>query len=790
MRCAGKSSLASIAARALKWKVLDEKRQFEKTTGYSVAEYIQQNGMSAYYAEEANVLQGILSDHPRGCIIVCSSSCLQSQYGRDILRRYLAVMPIVHVMRDPDILQSSLEKKWNGDVTGILRKQEPIYLACSNLTFFNVDDSTAHPQGQKELFDTVICPLDQPSQPSLSLKRLEADFLRFLSSVYGDLDYHDECLLPYSANLTYALQLPFQNFSQPGIDLETFCACADILHVRTDRLLQGYHSQTSPNQQWWEYIITQLAYLRRKTAQPILCHPTSLDSIPAEAEPGYFNLVQLALRIGVEYIALDIAREESQLSIIHQYKGHTKFVGWVHEADPTVLGGWDSQGYIFWYHKAKAVGCDILHITQPAIFPSDNAAAQRFAYTLNRNGESPIVSAYNTGRLGRPSQCHNKQLTLIRHPDDLENEGETVTILEAQHALFNSFVCEPLKFFVLGATIRYSVAPILHNSAFELYGMPHHYYISQTDTLDTLDILMQDPHMGGLGLASPFKTSILPRLHSMSDEARAIGAVNTILPIRTWNNSSSGYKVTLEEQRNRAGPVVGLYGANTDWKGIRSCAFRYLSPANAVTCRSTALVIGAGGMARAAIYAMTRLGIEHICIYNRTCEHALDVASHFGRQSRSGAPNPSPFAEKHPRTASIIIIDSLDDPWPSNLRFPTVIINCSPVPSDSIQPQTSQHNRIPELEPAVSIPNAWLKSPTGGVYLELAYNSSTPSPELVRICSEEHRGWIGVPGLEIFLEVAAAQFQFWTGRTAPKCSMKKKLDQYLRTLAISATCGP
>ncbi|OGM42331.1 hypothetical protein ABOM_007879 [Aspergillus bombycis] len=790
MRCAGKSSLATIASRALKWKVVDEKLQFEKVTGYSVAGYIEKYGHHAYCAQEVSVLKAILAQHQRRYIIVCSSSCVQTQAGQDLLREYLATLPIVHVMRDRHVLQANLESKWQGDVIKVLREQEPVYLSCSNLTFFNRDDTSLRSgvESNRGAFFEALTPTSgRPTYRSLSLKHVESDFLRFLSSIYDKREEKIGIGTDWDI-FTYSLQLPFRDFKACGFELDRIACCADVLQVQVDLLLQGYLETDTTRHHWWEYVVDQLAFLRRHTTQPILYHATSGNSPPSQLKPDYFDLIQLGLRVGAEFVTVDLRQGKAQIQAVTDQKGHSKIVGWFYDSDPGLTGGWTGQRRLEWYRKAVDAGCDIVQLTQPAITRSDNAAAQCFAESMNNGGPLP-VSAYNTNRLGRPSQCFNKLLTPVAHPDVIRDEPGTITIPQVQAALFASFTCEPLRFFVMGSNVRYSVAPVLHNSAFDVYGMPHIYSILQTDTFDTLNDVLQEDDMGGLGLSSPFKTAIIPRLKSMSSDARFIGAVNTILPIRNLGHENAAdsnlhRQFSIAEQRNRAGPVLALHGENTDWKGIRACVIRHLSPVNAVTSVSTALVIGAGGMARAAIYALIQSGIRHILIYNRTPEHAMELVDHFERMYRSSGGDLTDNTEHNQgKRATISIFQSLQDPWPSNLRLPTVIVNCSPIPGDRIMPAPLlQENRV-EFEPAVSVPTAWLKSPTGGVYLELAYNSSLPSPELLRICSNQ--GWIGVAGLEIFIEVASAQFEFWTGRRAPTYIMKRKLGQYLRELQDS-----
>jgi pentafunctional AROM polypeptide len=122
-------------------------------------------------------------------------------------------------------------------------------------------------------------------------------------------------------------------------------------------------------------------------------------------------------------------------------------------------------------------------------------------------------------------------------------------------------------------------------------------------------IAVTSPDFGGASVTIPFKLDIIPlRLDRLTRTAETIGAVNlnTIIPKRTGSG-----RILVDD--------------NTDWIGIRSCICSKLGdrPVGA------ALVIGAGGTARAAIYALQSLRAEVIYIYNRTASKARDLAHAF-----------------------------------------------------------------------------------------------------------------------------------------------------------------
>lgn len=106
----------------------------------------------------------------------------------------------------------------------------------------------------------------------------------------------------------------------------------------------------------------------------------------------------------------------------------------------------------------------------------------------------------------------------------------------------------------------------------------------------------------GVNVTIPHKESVVPYLDELSDEARAIGAVNTIV--------------------NRAGLLIGL---NTDAPGF----LKGLEEGGILYKRKRSLVLGAGGAGRAVAYALKKGGAK-VLIHNRTSERAMRLAAELG----------------------------------------------------------------------------------------------------------------------------------------------------------------
>jgi pentafunctional AROM polypeptide len=277
------------------------------------------------------------------------------------------------------------------------------------------------------------------------------------------------------------------------------------------------------------------------------------------------------------------------------------------------------------------------------------------------------------------------------------------------------------------------MSPTLHNTAFATLGLPHTYELKETLTVEELGDVIHTADFGGASVATPYKRNIIPLLQHVSRHAKIIGAVNTIFPIP----GGGGYS-----------------GDNTDWRAIKTCLLRYLTPANAVTSSTTALVLGAGGMSRATLYALHHVGVINIYIYNRTRRNAEALAREF---------------EGLDSLLNIHVLDHLAVPLPI-YPPPTMIVSTIPATSAT---GTNSINTNQLID--IGLHSDHL-SPAGGVAIELAYER--PITSLLALAQEKRAAgvaWAGVEGIELLLEQGYEQCRIWTGRRAPKSQVRQKV---------------
>ncbi|EAW13583.1 repressor protein [Aspergillus clavatus NRRL 1] len=751
IRGCGKRSLGFVAAAALKRRFITEDHYFKEVTGLTRHEYLQHYGSQEFQRRDIDVLKKMLDNHRSQCVIECGLGSL-TRPVQEHLRLYSATNPVVYLVRDMDRIQRLLGL--DEQAVRLLCESDPLHRTCSNFEYYNVEDrSNMSAQTDEDTADR------RSISYSFKLREAKEDFTRFVRFVTGaDVDqsgYDSPFVLletpPELRSFTHAIFVRSSNLIEGAVDLAELESGGDAIELCVDRW-----GSTMANT-----VSRQVSLLRRNARTPIVFSiDTSASGIgsgdlsSAQLSKLYFHILEHGLRLAVEYLAVDLGQDQSLLKRVIRNRGRTKIIGH-YVIEPSSCVSWEDDECLSLYIEAEKLGCQLVRILRVATEREDNAAVGNFTNKIQSlSGTHPPIIAYNTGSLGRTSQVFNPVLTSVTHPAitrHLNNGRDAlITSQDAVQALFQSYTLDPLQFYILGGNVAYSLSPVMYNAAFRHCGMSHTYSIPESPSLAALDRLGRDPHFGGASIVQPWRVQVSQKLASKSRHAEAIGAINTIMPLRA---RADGTMFPLQEQasrRNQAGPVLGWYGENTDWVGIMTCISRNLSPRNAISSlKTTGLVIGAGGMSRAAIYAMLRLGCRKIFIYNRTTSRAESVARHFNS-----------WAASQVGSAQVVrVLRSLQDEWPSDASPPCLIASCVPADPDRDEPPAN-----------FEMPPQWLGSPTGGVVLEFAYKPLDTSllRQMRRFRSETGRPWVLVDGLDNVSEQAIAQFELLTGRKAPR----------------------
>lgn len=179
--------------------------------------------------------------------------------------------------------------------------------------------------------------------------------------------------------------------------------------------------------------------------------------------------------------------------------------------------------------------------------------------------------------------------------------------IRARHRRWGAKLTAPVPVFgVVGFPVAQSLSPVMHEAAFRALGIEAAYRRFETPPEELAEFLTAARLAGvaGLNLTIPHKVAAIPHLEDLDEDARRIGAVNTILPA--------------------GGAGSGFVGRNTDWIG----AMESLEEATPLAGKR-ASVLGAGGSARAVLYGLARRGAEAV-VYARNRSRAAAVADDFG----------------------------------------------------------------------------------------------------------------------------------------------------------------
>ena len=266
---------------------------------------------------------------------------------------------------------------------------------------------------------------------------------------------------------------------------------------------------------------------------------------------------------------------------------------------------------------------------------------------------------------------------------------------------------------VAGNPVSHSLSPVMLNAAFRRETLNAVYLALQTAKIQDLLKLVQEIPLQGLSVTMPLKQEILPHLERTDPLTTKIGACNTVL---------------------RA-PDGKLYGFNTDVAGIVTPLEKRLTSLRGVK----ALVLGAGGAARAAVFGMREKGAD-VFILNRTVETAQKLA----RQSGSKVIK----REALPKTEFDVVVNATSVGMAGHKAV-------SPLTADELKAR---------------------------LVFDLVYNPlETPLLRLAR-----QKSIPIITGLEMFVQQGARQFEIWTGRPAPEEEMLRVVLHALRQQAEAA----
>lgn len=274
---------------------------------------------------------------------------------------------------------------------------------------------------------------------------------------------------------------------------------------------------------------------------------------------------------------------------------------------------------------------------------------------------------------------------------------------------------------VIGDPVKHSLSPVMQNAALAELGADYVYVAFPIRAADLATALQGFAAMGvaGFNITIPHKQAIMPLLQEISQEAQAVGAVNTV-----WRTEQ------------------GWNGTNTDVAG-------FLAPLKALErdwARARGVVLGNGGAARAVVAGCGQLGMAAVQVVGRHPDKLATFAA-----SWQDSPLCPPLSV-HPWEALADLLPQAD-----------LVVNTTPV---------GMHPHIGESPLDTSL---LAQMQSGAIAYDLIY---TPRPTRFLTLATQ-QGLMAIDGLEMLVQQGAAALEIWLQQSVPVDTMRRALLDYL-----------
>jgi shikimate dehydrogenase len=317
--------------------------------------------------------------------------------------------------------------------------------------------------------------------------------------------------------------------------------------------------------------------------------------------------------------------------------------------------------------------------------------------------------------------------------------------MEFEHQLENPAL---LRVGLIGNPVAHSYSPRFQQAAFDACGIPARYELWQTteNELSARVASLLAPQSMGANITIPYKEAVLPLLDVVDPLAARIGAVNTIVHrneyLYGYNTDAPGLLYALVELG------VGKLRATTsaappfpfeDEGGLRE-SFSFEG--------YTVVMLGAGGAARGAAFALVNASVECLVIVNRNLERAQRLAAEVQQESSCQ-------------------VFCLNDPEYLIPGQRSLIINATPVGMHLANEQGQG-----DIEKSSPLSAEVLARFAPGTFVfDMIYNPT----QTQLLCQARTLGLRAVNGLPMLLHQGALAFTLWTGQPAPLELMRSAL---------------
>lgn len=540
-RGVGKSSIAKIISKKLNIKIISTDAEIEKRTG-NIKEFVEKNGWHEFRKAEKNVIKEIKKSGAFNSIIDCGGGVVED-------------------------IENVLLLKSLGCV---------IFLKAGAETIISRTKENKRPSLTGKIIDLEIMEVLEKRNPLYEraaniIIDAEKNTKEQRAEIIANLPLTEVCVSLSSKSVEDAKKSIHKALER-----------VNLVEIRTDFIKDideaGLKNLVSSNKN------CIIAFRRKKEK--------SLDH----------SLIEVAIKEGVRFIDLEIEEKEAIKHVkdikLKNKEIKTKLIISCHNFELTP--GLDELNSV--YFRSKSMSADLVKIVTKACTINDNFAIFEFL----KNKEDAV--SFCMGMQGQISRIlagkYGSRITYCCLKEGKETAEGQISIKEMLETYnFNSITKETKVFGVIGEFAENSMSKHMHNSFFRRKNINAVYIPFKVGDCEELRKFMKHyrEHIAGGSVTTPYKVEIMKNLDFIEEEAKKIGAVNTI--VKKNNNE--------------------LIGSNTDCHGVVEA----LKEKTSIQGKRI-LLIGAGGAARAACYALKKEGAV-VTIINRTEEKAKEIADEF-----------------------------------------------------------------------------------------------------------------------------------------------------------------
>jgi 3-dehydroquinate dehydratase-1 len=414
------------------------------------------------------------------------------------------------------------------------------------------------------------------------------DLSRFIAFTLGQISHHEALI---TKPRTYFISTTFPDVRTALSNLDILSVGSDAVEIRVDLLKEPLPDGSFSSVPSLKYVGEQVMLLRQRTELPIIFTTRCTREngrFPMDNPELYYEYLYRAIQWGCEYIDVEVWLPEEIRRKLYEQRGNSRIISAFHDFSGTFK--WPSPQAQSIFEESRKYG-DIVKMITIINSMSENYELEYFRSQIKANNpDGPPLSAVNMGQLGQLSRALNTVFSPITHPllPIVAAPGQ-MSAAEINGALSTMGQLPKKNIYAIGS-FRSTPQATFFEKCFNELGLPHNFASVDRGMKGSVEAFCLQDNFGGAYINPPLPAN-QPYIPMLSDAARTIGAIDTIVVSSSSPNS--------------------LIGDNATWKGIRATLTRDFAP-SAYKDRAAIILSSSGEDAASVIFALRSLNIGKI----------------------------------------------------------------------------------------------------------------------------------------------------------------------------------